>query len=709
MANNQAIRPYYYNLGKEYGLDKNAIDSLLSYNDSTGEVSFGGKNLGKPVSETNGVSYWDKSFLDNEWNNYVKNAGLVKKGAKSENRVGVVEGYKPTSDVNNIYKQKQKWADANAANDIKGQNEAATAVQKFYNSMRENGYGDVADELENTPAGSDYAKKYYNMAGNVAFRDYMYQLGANDGLSKEDVDKLINYNDTTGEVFFGGKNLGKPVGEFDGVSYWNQNDLDNVYKNYMNNGGAQRLTDEQRYNKMAALSDKANEDQYNRLIGQQDKRNDKVYELLDEAYKLPSYENIIKGVMSKYDLAAMQGRDNAAASAAASNGGNIDSYAAANAARQQAALTSEGLAQAHKMGLEAYNARIGNAQSILENLGVQLNNDNTAVRSNIEGINANRQAYFENDETRKNNDVTRKAAMSEVTGYAPKEWVLANNPYFNDDGTLNDKYKNVDFKDVINKAVERGDDDLAEYARQARYVKIMGDYGNLGQYDDGDYSVPGKQQTEAARQFDKQIDSAVAMNQYSIDADVAMNDANNAAALASAAMEAEASNSSSGSGYKKSSSSNSSNSGGGEFTINSSNISENAQRWIEWANTANKEFEITKSGLKYVGASGFDHQVGLVKALLNDGNLSSDEKGYICGLFSNDVVNAAGGAASNEMNGLVAELKQMKMTPSYTATQQLSNFNKAHPNLSAEQFKEIARAAGYTDDELGAYDVSPYK
>ena len=454
MANNQAIRPYYYNLGKEYGLDKNAIDSLLSYNDSTGEVSFGGKNLGKPVSETNGVSYWDKSFLDNEWNNYVKNAGLVKKGAKSENRVGAVEGYKPTSDVNNIYKQKQKWADANAANDIKGQNEAATAVQKFYNSMRENGYGDVADELENTPAGSDYAKKYYNMAGNVAFRDYMYQLGANDGLSKEDVDKLIDYNDTTGEVFFGGKNLGKPVGEFDGVSYWNQNDLDNVYKNYMNNGGAQRLTDEQRYNKMAALSDKANEDQYNRLIGQQDKRNDKVYELLDEAYKLPSYENIIKGVMSKYDLAAMQGRDNAAASAAASNGGNIDSYAAANAARQQAALTSEGLAQAHKMGLEAYNARIGNAQSILENLGVQLNNDNTAVRSNIEGINANRQAYFENDETRKNNDVTRKAAMSEVTGYAPKEWVLAGNPYFNDDGTLKKEYKKIGYKAA--KAINEG-------------------------------------------------------------------------------------------------------------------------------------------------------------------------------------------------------------------------------------------------------------
>ena len=61
--------------------------------------------------------------------------------------------------------------------------------------------------------------------------------------------------------------------------------------------------------------------------------------------------------MGKYDLSAMQGRDNAAASAAASNGGNIDSYAAANAMRQQAALTREGMQTAHKLGLEAYNAR----------------------------------------------------------------------------------------------------------------------------------------------------------------------------------------------------------------------------------------------------------------------------------------------------------------------------------------------------------------
>ena len=46
MANGsyKAIRPYYYGLGKEYGLDKNAIDNLVKYDEKSGQVSFGGKN-----------------------------------------------------------------------------------------------------------------------------------------------------------------------------------------------------------------------------------------------------------------------------------------------------------------------------------------------------------------------------------------------------------------------------------------------------------------------------------------------------------------------------------------------------------------------------------------------------------------------------------------------------------------------------------------
>ena len=84
MANGsyKAIRPYYYGLGKEYGLDKNAIDNLVKYDEKSGQVSFGGKNLGRPVVEANGVSYWDENKLKNEWNNYITNNGLNKIGAK---------------------------------------------------------------------------------------------------------------------------------------------------------------------------------------------------------------------------------------------------------------------------------------------------------------------------------------------------------------------------------------------------------------------------------------------------------------------------------------------------------------------------------------------------------------------------------------------------------------------------------------------------
>jgi hypothetical protein len=40
-------------------------------------------------------------------------------------------------------------------------------------------------------------------------------------------------------------------------------------------------------------------------------------------------------------------------------------------------------------------------------------------------------------------------------------------------------------------------------AATARFYKIMGDYGAYGQYDDGNYVIPGQQRTEAGNQFDQ--------------------------------------------------------------------------------------------------------------------------------------------------------------------------------------------------------------
>lgn len=512
MANGsyKAIRPYYYGLGKEYGLDKNAIDNLVKYDEKSGQVSFGGKNLGRPVVEANGVSYWDENKLKNEWNNYITNNGLNKIGAKSQNNSTVTEGFRPYDDVNNIYKQKQNWASAAAKGDTTGQNAAANAALKYYNSLRENGYGSVADELEAADGSDDFAKKYYGMIGLVPFRDYLYQKGAADGLSKSDIDKRISYNDVTGEVSFNGQNLGKPLSEINGTSYWQSGDLDNLYTNFMKNGGENYMSDEARSNRLKTAVMNNSTELYDRLKGKQDERDAAVYKLAKDAENIPSYESIVKSIMGKYDLSAMQGRDNAAASAAASNGGNIDSYAAANAMRQQAALTQEGMQTAHKLGLEAYNARIGNVRTILENLGVQQNNDGTLLREANNDIMSYAKDFNSMSEEKKNSEFQRQKDIAEVTGYVPTEWQLKNNRYLNEDGTIKDEYKDTDFKAIANAARAAGNTAAADEALLARYYKITGDYNRYGQFDDGDYLTPKSQRTLAGRDADTQNKISIA-------------------------------------------------------------------------------------------------------------------------------------------------------------------------------------------------------
>lgn len=680
MANGKykAIRPYYYGLGKEYGLDQKAIDGLLGYDENTGTVSFGGKNLGKPVVEFNGSSYWDENKLNNEWNNYVKNNGLTKTGQRSQNSSNVTEGYNPYNDIKNIYSQKKNWSSANASGNVKGQNAAANAAQTYYNSLRENGYGSVADELEGQDGSDDFAQKYYGMLGVVPFRDYMYQKGAQNGFSKSDIDKLISYNDVTGEVSFGGKNLGKPFSEINGTSYWNQADLDKYYQDYMQNGGANNLSDKARYNQAAATSDRLNESQYNRLIQQQDKNVSELYNLVNDSKKLPSYEDVYKGVMAKYDLSALQGRDNAAAAAAASNGGNIDSYAAANAARQQAALTAEGMEGAHKMGLDVYNARINNAKSILENLGVLINDNNTAARTNIDAVREDRQSYFDNDQTAQNNDVERKKTISEVTGYVPREWSERDNVFLNEDGTLKEQYlsdafdKAGGFQDIINKARERGDKETERQAMQARAKKILGNYAKYGVYDNGDYSVSGREETAPVKAanadrasaeyiakmgYDTEIDKAnkeaetqkyitdreaetskyVSDNETEAKSAASTDKPRLTASQAKAAIEEGNINDGTVSAYNYYHNTN--------YTTDDFNThpSGNLEAWKKWANgrKVNFDYDTFTGYLTYVGDGNYDTQVELVKSALNDKKLSENEKAHIAGLFSASVLEEA--------------------------------------------------------------------
>ena len=130
-----------------------------------------------------------------------------------------------------------------------------------------------------------------------------------------------------------------------------------------------------------------------------------------------------KAIMGKYDLAGLQGRDNAVASGGATNGGNIDSYAAANAMRQQASLVNQG----QMAVLDAHQQKIDNVRTLLSDMGV-----------NIDRV-------FNQDETAKNNAVARKSEIASVTGYVPTEWTYDSNIYLNSDGTVKDEFLTDEF------------------------------------------------------------------------------------------------------------------------------------------------------------------------------------------------------------------------------------------------------------------------
>ena len=218
-----------------------------------------------------------------------------------------------------------------------------------------------------------------------------------------------------------------------------------------------------------------------------------------------------KSIMNQYNLAALSAKDNAMATGASYNGGNIDSNSAANAMRQQSALVTQGQGAV----IDMYNSRLSRANEILQNLGNYNSSVYDAQNANISNAMTHANNLFNSIETAKNNDVARKQAIAETTGYAPTEWVDGStNEFLNEDGTVKDIYMTDEFdntggfQDIINKAVARGDTETANQARVARAKKIFSNYAKYGQYDNGDYSVTAKNKTELRRQFDESIAQA---------------------------------------------------------------------------------------------------------------------------------------------------------------------------------------------------------
>lgn len=395
--------------------------------------------------------------------------------------------YNPYSAVNAIYKLKGQWTDAK---DADSKSSIAKKAQTYYNQLRSNDYGDVADEL----TASNYARakeindKWAKM-GKTSARDYLYSLGQSRGMTNKDIDGLLKWDNQTGEVTFGGKKIGTPDATVNGVSYWSDTTpLDNAFYDYVSRSGNART-------KSRAI----------------DQENEKLFALYNREYEdlkatNPFTTDEAKSILQKYDLAGLRGRDNAVADNAGTNGGNIDSFAAANALRQQSALINQG----QQAVLDAHKQKLEHARALLSDMGV-----------NIDRV-------FNQEETAKNNEVTRNSQVAAVSGYTPAEWSIKNDAFLknfvDDAGKLKPEYQSTDFQALINNAKANGDSELANKYAILRGLKIFGNFAEYGKYlNQGDVSYVKPQKTESARQFDEQT----AASDRTLAAQMAMNSENN--------------------------------------------------------------------------------------------------------------------------------------------------------------------------------------
>ena len=257
----------------------------------------------------------------------------------------------------------------------------------------------------------------------------------------------------------------------------------------------------------------------------------KYNKLEETAYSNPFTTDEAQAILGKYSLAGLNARDNAVASGGGSNGGNIDSYSAANAMRQQASLISQG----HTAVLDAHNNRINNVKGILSDLGIYQQNQDKGMQNTI-GLQQNEsQRLFENGETAKNNETARQEVYSNISGTVGDTVTKAlNSNIWNADGTLKNYTQNYQ-ADIENleKALYSTTNEsekakimeklrVLESARNQKIDEQGLSYGKTYKYQSAPY-------TEAHNQFEKQdklardtLNTESEVSKYKIDSDKAI-------------------------------------------------------------------------------------------------------------------------------------------------------------------------------------------
>lgn len=267
--------------------------------------------------------------------------------------------YNPYDDVKAIVHQKSLYDQAKAEGKDPSQYQQE-AVQ-YYNNLRNNGYGNDADNL--VTYGYKEANDYLNRNFQPT-QEYDWYDNITGDLVKEQANNTVQ-SETV-------KNL---------MDTYNSN-------NNLLNGA---ITTDANGNVVSGL----NLDHYNTGKNQLDYINN--YDITAQ----PWYSSLMQG----YQLQGQDAANGALASGASTNSGNIDSYAAANANRQQLAFTNAGNEAARAMALQNMEAW----QNLYDSMGGRLD---TMGSQNNDALNIGA-SYYATDSSERQNALNQAAALEQ--------------------------------------------------------------------------------------------------------------------------------------------------------------------------------------------------------------------------------------------------------------------------------------------------------
>ena len=315
----------------------------------------------------------------------------------------LASGYDPHKDMEGISKQKYIWSEAAGSGNKDGAKAAETTAKAYYDSLRANGYGDVADKLKglNSIDAGAYVRQFTPVQSGAPGVQNKYAVKAvNPSYSPDKAAQgIYKYKVDWADANLRGGDTRQI--EADASKLYKELE-DNGYgdvANHLSGIGASEAAEyikrfTPQYEGTAEGNQRKSNDVY--AVGKDygtDIRGsyDKVYD--NNINVNPVETGYGKSVMAAYGNAADAAYGKTLGGGVEDAGGNADSYAAANANRQKAAILAKGNADI----LNYYNAISGRANEWAGGKAAALSQNLSQLQGNVDNDRAARQTDDQND------------------------------------------------------------------------------------------------------------------------------------------------------------------------------------------------------------------------------------------------------------------------------------------------------------------------